>query len=224
MAADGQVTQWARASAAESINETPRWSQWLLCVCWLPLWLSLLKLEVQPVEEDDRSDCLFHFRNSDSTGGNLWHCFCPWPFCNSTYIIMFTVLDPLLKFIFHLLSSQQKSAFCIHSLLWTLFLFRWHLCQQSHITLMEVSQCAYNMIHYISVTYGYFYICEIYVNLIWCLYLFIYLCWINFVWVGVGVRAVVLALISSALSTSRLTLWGWMIFICASKTLYHCFR
>ena len=38
--------------------------------------------------------------------------------------------------------------------------------------LMEVSQRAYDMIHYISGLFGYFYICEIYVNLIWYLYLF----------------------------------------------------
>ena len=38
--------------------------------------------------------------------------------------------------------------------------------------LMEVSQRAYNMIHYISGSFGYLYFCEIYVNLIWYLYLF----------------------------------------------------
>ena len=38
--------------------------------------------------------------------------------------------------------------------------------------LMEVSQRAYDMIHYISWLYGYLYVCEIYVNLIWYLYLF----------------------------------------------------
>ena len=38
--------------------------------------------------------------------------------------------------------------------------------------LMEVSQRAYDMIHYISGLYGYLYVCEIYVNLIWYLYLF----------------------------------------------------
>ena len=38
--------------------------------------------------------------------------------------------------------------------------------------LMEVSQHAYDMIHYISGLFGYFYVCEIYVNLIWYLYLF----------------------------------------------------
>ena len=38
--------------------------------------------------------------------------------------------------------------------------------------LMEVSQHAYDMIHYISGLFGYFYVCKIYVNLIWYLYLF----------------------------------------------------
>ena len=38
--------------------------------------------------------------------------------------------------------------------------------------LMEVSQRAYDMIHYISRLYGYLYVYEIYVNLIWYLYLF----------------------------------------------------
>ena len=38
--------------------------------------------------------------------------------------------------------------------------------------LMKVSQHAYDMIHYISGLFGYFYVCEIYVNLIWYLYLF----------------------------------------------------
>ena len=38
--------------------------------------------------------------------------------------------------------------------------------------LMEVSQRAYAMIHYISGLYGYLHVCEIYVNLIWYLCLF----------------------------------------------------
>ena len=38
--------------------------------------------------------------------------------------------------------------------------------------LMEVSQHAYDMIHYISGLFGYFDVGEIYVNLIWYLYLF----------------------------------------------------
>ena len=37
---------------------------------------------------------------------------------------------------------------------------------------MEVSQRTYDMIHCISGLYGNLYICEIYVNLIWHLYLF----------------------------------------------------
>ena len=35
------------------------------------------------------------------------------------------------------------------------------------MTLMEVSQSAYDMIHYLSGLYGYLYVCEIHVNLIW---------------------------------------------------------
>ena len=38
--------------------------------------------------------------------------------------------------------------------------------------LMEVPQHASDMIHYISGFFGNFYFCEIYVNLIWYLYLF----------------------------------------------------
>ena len=53
-----------------------------------------------------------------------------------------------------------------------LFLFGWPPCQRSYMILMEVSQRAYDMIHYISRLYGYLYVCEIYVNLIWYLYLF----------------------------------------------------
>ena len=43
---------------------------------------------------------------------------------------------------------------------------------KSHMILMEVSQRAYDMIHYISGLFGYFYVCVIHVNLIWYLYLF----------------------------------------------------
>ena len=38
--------------------------------------------------------------------------------------------------------------------------------------LMKISQRAYDMIRYISGLYGNLYVCEIYVNLIWYLYLF----------------------------------------------------
>ena len=90
----------------------------------------------------------------------------------STHIPMFTVLDPLLEFTYHLLFSWRKFALCIQSLLCMLFLFGWPPCQRSDMILMEVSQHAYDMIHYISGLFGYFYVCEIYVNLIWYLYLF----------------------------------------------------
>ena len=40
------------------------------------------------------------------------------------------------------------------------------------MTLMEVSKRGYDMIHCISGLYGYLYVCEIYVNLIWYMYLF----------------------------------------------------
>ena len=85
---------------------------------------------------------------------------------------MFTVLDPLLESTYHLLFSWRKFALCIQSLLCMLFLFGWPPCQRSDIILMEVSQHAYDMIHYISGLIGYFYVCEIYVNQIWYLYLF----------------------------------------------------
>ena len=110
-------------------------------------------------------------KNSDSTSGNLWQ-FSSMPCFYSTYIPMFTVLDPLLEFTYHLLFSWHKFALCIKSLLCMLFLFGWPPCQRSDMILMEVSQHAYDMIHYISGLFGYFYVCEIYVNLIWYLYLF----------------------------------------------------
>ena len=53
-----------------------------------------------------------------------------------------------------------------------LFHFGWPPCQRSDMTLMEVPQHAYDMIHYISGLYGYLYVCEIHVKLIWYLYLF----------------------------------------------------
>ena len=85
---------------------------------------------------------------------------------------MFTVIDPLLEFTYHLLYCWRKFALCIQSLLCMLFFSGWPPCQRSHMILMEVSQRAYDMIHYISGLFGYFYVCEIYVNLIWYLYLF----------------------------------------------------
>ena len=90
----------------------------------------------------------------------------------STHIPMFTVLDPLLKFTYHLLSCWRKFALCIQSLLCMLFLSGWPPCQRSDMILMEVSQRAYDIIHYTSGLFGYFYVCEIYVILIWYLYLF----------------------------------------------------
>ena len=79
---------------------------------------------------------------------------------------MFTVLDPLLEFTYHLLSSWRKFALCIQSLLCMFFLFGWPPCQRSDMILMEVSQRAYDMIRYISRLFGYFYDSEMYVNLI----------------------------------------------------------
>ena len=90
----------------------------------------------------------------------------------STLTPMFTVLDPLLEFTYHLLFSWRKFALCIQSLLCMLFLFGWPPCQRSDMILMEVSQHAYDMIHYITGLFGFFYVCEICVNLIWYLYLF----------------------------------------------------
>ena len=109
--------------------------------------------------------------NSDSTSGNLRQ-FSSMPFFYSTLIPMFTVLDPSLEFTYHLLFSWRKFALCIQSLLCMLFLFGWPPCQRSDMILMEVSQHAYDMIPYISGLFGYLSVCEIYVNLIWYLYLF----------------------------------------------------
>ena len=125
------------------------WSWWLLSGWRLQLWLSLLKLGVQPVAGDDHHDCLFHSYKQ-------WQY--QWQFTTvffhalfySTLIPMFTVLDPLLKFTYHLLFSWRKFALCIQSLLCMLFLFRWPPCQGSDMILMEVSQHGYGMIHYIS--------------------------------------------------------------------------
>ena len=117
--------------------------------------------DYSPVD-DFRSDC-----HSD----NLWQ-FSSMPFYYSTLVPMFTVLNPLLEFTYHLLFSWRKFALCIQSLLCMLFVFGWPPCQRSDMSLMEVSQYVYDMIHYISGLFGYFYVCEIYVNLIWYLYLF----------------------------------------------------
>ena len=159
------------------------WSWWLLSGLRLQLWLSLLKLGVQPVAGDAHHDCLFH-------SWKQWQY--QWQFMTiffhalfySTHIPMFTVLDPLLEFTYHLLFSWRKFALCIQSLLCMLFLFGLPPCQRSDMILMEVSQNAYDMIHYISGLVGYFYVCEIYVNLIWYLYLYMLN---NFVWVWVWV-------------------------------------
>ena len=80
----------------ESINHyTARRSIRLLCACWLHFWLLLLKLEAQIVAKDDRGDCHFQFRSSDSTSGNLGQYVLPCRFY-STHIPMFTVHDHLL--------------------------------------------------------------------------------------------------------------------------------
>ena len=50
---------------------------------------------------------------------------------HSTHIPMFTVLDPLLEFTYHLLSYWRKFALCIQSLLCLLFLSGWPPCQDS---------------------------------------------------------------------------------------------
>ena len=105
----------------------------------------------------------------------IYDSFLPCPFfIVHIYLSLCTVLDPLLEVTYHLLSSWRKFALCIHrqSLLCMLFLFGWPPCQQSDMILMEVSQCACDIILYISGFFGYFYVCEIYVNLIWYLYLF----------------------------------------------------
>ena len=155
------------------------WSWWPLSGWRLQLWLSSLKLGVQPVAGDDHHDVFFFVpKNSDSTSGNLWK-FSSMPFFYSTHIPMFTVLDPLLEFTYHLLFSWRKFALFIQSLLCMLFLFGWSPCQRSDMILMEVSQHAYDMIHYISGLFGYFYawssiaqsVCQRAFSLlaIWCL-------------------------------------------------------
>ena len=110
-----------------------RWSRWLLCGCWLQFWLSLLKIEVQPVAGDDRA--VFFVPKTVTVPVAIYDCFLPCPFY-STHIPMFTVLDPLLEFTYHLLSSWRKFALCIQSLLCMLFCFGWTPCQRSDMMLM----------------------------------------------------------------------------------------
>ena len=69
-------------------------------------------------------------------------------------------------------SSPVIQISCIQLLVCMFFLFGWPPCQRSDIICMEVSQRAYDMNHYISGLCGYLYVCEMYVNLIWYLYLF----------------------------------------------------
>ena len=147
------------------------WSWWLPSGWRLQLWLSLLKPGVQPVAGDDHHDCLFHSWKQWQYQRQFTTVFFHALFY-STLIPMFTVFDPLLEFTYHLLFSWRKFALCIQSLLCMLFLFGWPPCQRSDMILMEVSQHAYDMIHYISGLLGYFSVCAIYVNLIWYLYLF----------------------------------------------------
>ena len=112
----------------------------------------------------------FSFLKTVTVPVTIYDSFLPCPFY-STLVPKFTVLDPLLEFAYHLLFCWRKFALCIQSLLCMLFLFGWPPCQRSDMILMEVSRHAYDMIHYISGFFGYFYVCEIYVNLIWYLYL-----------------------------------------------------
>ena len=111
-------------------------------------------------------DCLIETRDAaGSQGWSPWLSFSflkqwqyQWQFMTvflhalfySTHIPMFTVLDPLLEFTYHLLSCWRKFTLCIQSLLCMLFLSGWPPCQRSVMILMEVSQHAYDMIHYIS--------------------------------------------------------------------------
>ena len=113
----------------------------------------------------------FSFLKTVTVPVTIYDSFLPCPFY-STLVPMFTVLNSLLEFTYHLLFSWRKFALCIQSLLCMLFLFGWPPYQRSDMILMEVSQHAYDMIHYISGLFGYFCVCEIYVNLIWYLYLF----------------------------------------------------
>ena len=110
-------------------------------------------------------------KNSDSTSFNLWQ-FSSMPCFIVLIYLCLQCLIPSSSSPIHLLFSWRKFALCIQSLLCMLFLFGWPPCQRSDMILMEVSQLAYDMIHYISGLLGYFYVCEIYVNLIWYRYLF----------------------------------------------------
>ena len=87
----------------------------------------------------------FSFLKTVTVPVAIYDSFLPCPFY-STHIPMFTVLDPLLEFTYHLLFSWSKFALCIQSLLCMLFLFGWPPCQRSDMILMEVSQHAYDMI------------------------------------------------------------------------------
>ena len=151
------------------ITEAARCSWWLLCSCWIQLWLSLSKLEVQPVAA---VTVFFFIPKTVTVPLAIYDTVFFHALFHSTHIPLFTVLDPLPEFTYHLLSSCRKFVLCIQSLLCMLFLFAWPPCQRSEMILMGVSQRAYDMINYISGIYGYLYVCEINVNLIWYLYLF----------------------------------------------------
>ena len=128
------------------------WSWWLLSGCRLQLWLSLLKLEVT-LEGWSRWLSFSFLKQWQYQRQFITVCF--HALFYSTHIPLFTVFDPLLEFTYHLLSSWSKFALCIQLLLCMLFLFGWPPCQRSDMILMEVSQRAYDMIHYISRLFGY---------------------------------------------------------------------
>ena len=92
------------------------------------------------------------------------------------------------------------------SVIWDAMTLMWHHTNEiysglynlvplyRHITLsmilMEVSQRAHVMIHFISGLFAYFYVCEIYVNLVWYLYLFM----LNKICLSLSLRHVIITM------------------------------
>ena len=121
------------------------------------------------------SQLVWHWRPGSfviySTSGNLWQ-FSSMPFFIVHIYLCLQCLIPYLSspIICYPVDANLHYVFnhcCVCS-----SFFRWPPCQRSDMILMKVSQSAYDMIHYISRLFGYLYVCKIYVNLIWYLYLF----------------------------------------------------
>ena len=103
-----------------------------------------------------------------------FNCFLP---CPAFIIHIYLSLQCLIPYSNSPITCYLVNINCIMYSIITVYAlpFGWPPCQQSDMTLMGVSQCAYyDVIYYLSWIYGYLYICGICVNLIWYLYLFMF--------------------------------------------------